>query len=635
MKRLLTLAAAFVLFFGISDGQKLHAQVYGDFSLELRENKSFEPIDDKQEGVRVYSANEFWMNPTRQRDRDNGYVAVGLPFKFSFSGVSYDSIYVCVNGFATFVNPPNVAATDPQGLFKIENSYPDNVLAPFWGDHMYRTAEDNDILPAGANRWQPTKILVWKTNDKVVIEWKDLNILDKGITSSVATFQIILYKSIDPNSNQGDVEFAYGTAGKRPGQATSDTRVVTTGASIGIKGEFGVLHSNADFINALWFASSQKDQTSKITYTNQWQPTTGSDKRFAFAAFVRHIDSDQWGDGDADMSKIIGGKHFDLRFQQNRFVTVNDARTIMVSVAHDVPLDSIKGRAAFHGDVNHDGRFVYDINGVKHLIKKRSKEYNQDLPMSIIGSEKQVMFSANEYDAAIILHYLGVRIPYLPWIIDTILTYGKQEATVNNNIMFGTPEVANNGNVTLPVLMNGYVDGPISAKFNVNGEIESIVNISKDNFMSMHNNSHAVLAGTGKFNSGEAIAYVTYRPNSKGVVVNNLYYNGEEYNDVVLNTIEGDSKLNNSLLSNYPNPFTTSTNIAVTFENPGYYTLNIYDINGNLVKSLFNGNISKSSVVPFAWDGSDNAGIKVGSGMYIYRLTGNNVSVSNTMQLVK
>ncbi len=635
MKRLLTLAAALVMLFSLTDSQQLKAQVYGDFTLELREAMPFEPIIEGQEGVRLYRADEFWMNPTRQRDRDDGYVAVGLPFPFSFNGISYDSIYVCVNGFITFNNPPNVIARDPQGLFKIENSYPDNVLAPFWGDHMYRIIEDNEILPPGSNMWQPTKILVWKTADKVVIEWKDLNILDKTITSSVATFQVILYKSVDPNSNQGDVEFAYGTAGKRPDQATTDQRVITTGASIGIKGEFGILHSNSDFINALWINGTQADQIGNISYSNEWQPTKGSDKRFAFAAFVRHATGESWGDGDADMSKTIGGKHFDLRFDQNRFVSVNDARVIMKSIAFDVPLDSIKGRAAFHGDVNHDGRFVYDVDGNKIFIKKRSRQYNQDLPLNLIGSDKQVMFAANEYDAAIILHYIGVRIPYLPWIIDTILTYGKQEYTASNGIMFGTPEISVNGNVTLPVLVNGTIDGPLSAKFNVNGEIESIVNVAKDNFMSMYNNDKAVLAGSAKFNSGETIAYITYRPNSSDVRIENLYFNGEKSQNVNMNIKDVETSDNSAILSNYPNPFNANTNIAVTIDNPGYYSLNIYDVNGNLVKSLFNGNINKSNLVAFTWDGTDNSGIKVGSGMYIYRLIGNNVSVSNTMQIVK
>lgn len=651
MKKLLTFALAVMIFLGVSGNHSLMAQVYGDFKLERIENVSYEPLPVKGTDVKVYHPSEFWdsYNTKHKKSvehRDNGYVEYTLPFKFRFGGVDREAIYISANGFITFNQPKNLAATNPNALFTMESSYSENVVAPYWGDHILRD-KDADMVPVGGNQFQPSMIIVQsvsrkaKTPGKVIIEWRDLNINKnvKEVTSSVASFQVILHQSIDESTTQGDIEFAYGTAGKRPGQNTTESSVITTGCAIGIKGGFGVLHGPADFLNALEYDKEFIKQTTLKTLSNEWQPSGGSDKRFVFRANLRHLDATSWGDGDADMSSAHGGKHFaQFHNQQNRFVTVNDARTIMISVATDTPLDSVIGRQAYHGDVNHDGRFYYyttKTNEVKkEYIKKRSKLYNEDLPQDKISKPEQLLFHANELDAALILHYIGARVPYLPWILDTVVYYGKKNIAVNEAVAFGNPETSINGDITIPVVANTFIDGAISARFDVNGEIENIIAIDKNNFVTTYNKDRAVLAGSSKFESGEVIAYVTYRPNSNNVELNNIYINGEEANNVVLST-ENDNDNTASMLSNYPNPFSVSTNIAVNIEKTGYYSLNIYDVNGNLVKSLFNGIISKTGVAPFSWDGTDNSGVKVGSGMYIYRLNGNNLSVSNTLQLVK
>lgn len=50
-----------------------------------------------------------------------------------------------------------------------------------------------------------------------------------------------------------------------------------------------------------------------------------------------------------------------------------------------------------------------------------------------------------------------------------------------------------------------------------------------------------------------------------------------------------------SLEQNYPNPFNPSTNISFTLPQTGNVKLNIYDALGNLVETLFNGNLNEGS----------------------------------------
>jgi hypothetical protein len=86
-------------------------------------------------------------------------------------------------------------------------------------------------------------------------------------------------------------------------------------------------------------------------------------------------------------------------------------------------------------------------------------------------------------------------------------------------------------------------------------------------------------------------------------------------------------------VSNYPNPFNPSTTIKYTVAKPGHLTLKIYNVRGELVKTLIDGHVDVSSQVE--WDGSNNAGAKVSSGVYFYEARmGNEVQV-NKMALVK
>jgi len=72
-----------------------------------------------------------------------------------------------------------------------------------------------------------------------------------------------------------------------------------------------------------------------------------------------------------------------------------------------------------------------------------------------------------------------------------------------------------------------------------------------------------------------------------------------------------------SLNQNYPNPFNPETSIEYGLPIAGKVTISIYDINGKLVRNLINewqsaGNHSSE------WDGRDNNGAKVSSGVYFY-----------------
>lgn len=71
------------------------------------------------------------------------------------------------------------------------------------------------------------------------------------------------------------------------------------------------------------------------------------------------------------------------------------------------------------------------------------------------------------------------------------------------------------------------------------------------------------------------------------------------------------------LHKNYPNPFNPTTAIKYALPEGSSVELKIYDLMGREVRTLVNTSMGggyRSTV----WDGSDNGGKRVGSGMYIY-----------------
>ncbi len=89
-----------------------------------------------------------------------------------------------------------------------------------------------------------------------------------------------------------------------------------------------------------------------------------------------------------------------------------------------------------------------------------------------------------------------------------------------------------------------------------------------------------------------------------------------------------------SLAQNYPNPFNPTTKIQFTLAKSGFVTLQIYDILGRKVRTLTSQHLSagyKSTV----WDGKNEQGKEVSSGIYLYRLTTEDFTETKRMVLLK
>ena len=83
--------------------------------------------------------------------------------------------------------------------------------------------------------------------------------------------------------------------------------------------------------------------------------------------------------------------------------------------------------------------------------------------------------------------------------------------------------------------------------------------------------------------------------------------------------IGGAAPLETALIGNYPNPFNPSTAISYSLKESGRATLFIYNALGQKVRTLVDGPRAAGKYTA-RWDGKDETGKKVSSGVYYYRL---------------
>ena len=73
------------------------------------------------------------------------------------------------------------------------------------------------------------------------------------------------------------------------------------------------------------------------------------------------------------------------------------------------------------------------------------------------------------------------------------------------------------------------------------------------------------------------------------------------------------------VFTNRPNPLNPETEVTFSLDRDQVVTLSIYDISGRCLRTLINGPLL-SGVHRVVWDGKDNLGTPVASGMYFCRL---------------
>jgi len=95
----------------------------------------------------------------------------------------------------------------------------------------------------------------------------------------------------------------------------------------------------------------------------------------------------------------------------------------------------------------------------------------------------------------------------------------------------------------------------------------------------------------------------------------------------------------NALLQNYPNPFNPETWIPYLLAEPAEVTIQIYNVTGQVVRTLHIGRQDSGEYVSKGraahWDGRNNAGERVASGVYFYQIQAGNFTAMRRLAICK
>jgi hypothetical protein len=92
-----------------------------------------------------------------------------------------------------------------------------------------------------------------------------------------------------------------------------------------------------------------------------------------------------------------------------------------------------------------------------------------------------------------------------------------------------------------------------------------------------------------------------------------------------------------ALSQNYPNPFNATTDIRYEIpddSSPAHTTLKVFNVMGQRVRTLVN-ETKEPGYHNVNWDGRDDNGLEVSSGLYVYRLTAGQFKISKSMVLLR
>jgi spore coat protein A len=89
--------------------------------------------------------------------------------------------------------------------------------------------------------------------------------------------------------------------------------------------------------------------------------------------------------------------------------------------------------------------------------------------------------------------------------------------------------------------------------------------------------------------------------------------------DSTLTTVEGPPRYQLRLGQCYPNPFNPTTSIDFTVPEEAHVRLDVYDVRGRHVTTLID-HVLDAGRKTAVWDGHDNKGVRVDSGVYFYRM---------------
>ena len=170
---------------------------------------------------------------------------------------------------------------------------------------------------------------------------------------------------------------------------------------------------------------------------------------------------------------------------------------------------------------------------------------------------------------------------------------------------------------------------------------ENNININPE-FVDPNENNYNLLPTSPCIDAGVQDTFLTYNNDTDTLYVPKLSFFGSAP-DMGAFEFDPATNINNKIIDkpvsfylyqNYPNPFNSQTTIKYYLPKPGQVKVEIYNLLGQKIRKLIN-QPQISGTHQVVWDGRDENGNSVSSGVYIYNLICNKFSMSKKLLLLK
>jgi parallel beta-helix repeat protein len=297
------------------------------------------------------------------------------------------------------------------------------------------------------------------------------------------------------------------------------------------------------------------------------------------------------------------------------------------------------GQGSVLGDVSQNGQVTaYDASVIlRYLVGSEQLSEDQLAVADVSGNG-----AVSAYDAAVILRFVVGLIDSLPGSGESAPPIEGEDRIVSLPYL----KARAGERITVPLLVDdptGIISGELTLKFNVKA-LKFVEARSDFNLETRLEGSRLKLAFAGaREERSKALVYLTFE-----VMESSL-------EDVRLNLME--ARLNEGvkvklkdgmveliptrtvLLQNYPNPFNPETWMPFRLAEDGRVVIRIYDVIGRKIRELDlgyreAGNYTSRSKAAH-WDGRNELGEKVASGVYIYQLQVGEKAFARRMVILK
>ncbi|MFA3783783.1 FlgD immunoglobulin-like domain containing protein [Melioribacteraceae bacterium 4301-Me] len=237
------------------------------------------------------------------------------------------------------------------------------------------------------------------------------------------------------------------------------------------------------------------------------------------------------------------------------------------------------------------------------------------------------------YDAYYILFYSAYG--YWP-------SSSPKASAVTGTVEFNSLSSGENGIINLPLkLTNTSGVYAVTSVVNIDANAIDIVSVSKhtpDNWTMFYNVDNGQLkvamAGTTPLTDGDVLVIGLKLKTQESVV--NLTGSAQLNNEIQANLMANVREVPTSfsMSQNYPNPFNPTTTIKYAIPEKAQVKLTIYNMLGQQIKTLVNTE-QDAGFYKVTWDGTNDFGSRVASGIYIYRIEAGKYVSTMKMNLLK